>query len=656
MAYEPWTFFVEIAPDKSPLDLPSGGDWVALTHKVRGFSIDQGQQDTLGEFTPGSCTLLLDNGDEDLDQLVTGSEIGDDHALPSTPVRLRATRTADAWSGATAYVIGDVVASGGLVYRCKANHTNHVPPNATYWVEIPTQTRFSGYTLDGWSPTGSPRGSGLVTVPLTDWIGWAASIPLWDCAFALWVAASQPQLWWRGDTKTRIVDSGNYGVYSEAPRWNGGNFADARVTGGLGVSGEASLVPGSSNPSLLVTSAALLELDPLTLVGSSNKWAIAVFFKTSLNGKRANILSGDNWQLKLDASGYLEMQVNVNAVSFSATIAVAHNDDAVHMVICDVESVGGAKGIYLYSDLGTHFTAITQTATSGGGQIASLDATHDVYIDEVVYWDDFSPADPGASQANCSAWKTSAPQFWDSDTRAGRFSHLCAAAAAGVPTLDATLADASLGLWSPVMLLPTTLASGVIQLGTDGLGACWVTRDGAVRIRDASFTSADADDYTTVLATFSDDPAASGVVRCTRERTGTRLDRVINDVEVISVGQPIPVVHPRDVTSQTLRGKRPKSYTTQLLDYSSLETPAGSFVTARKDPHSEVTVTVMPWGSQTATDFVMESLDLERRVAYREATYRGGTVVVDDEFRVIHVTENYTGATGWTVKLNIAPV
>jgi hypothetical protein len=41
-----------------------------------------------------------------------------------------------AWSGATAYVVGDVVASGGNLYRCILNHTNQVPPNATYWVQV----------------------------------------------------------------------------------------------------------------------------------------------------------------------------------------------------------------------------------------------------------------------------------------------------------------------------------------------------------------------------------------------------------------------------------------------------------------------------------------------------------------------------------------
>lgn len=50
-----------------------------------------------------------------------------------------------AWSGGTAYVAGDLVSSGGTNYYCILAHTNHVPPNATYWyaltgtiMEIPT--------------------------------------------------------------------------------------------------------------------------------------------------------------------------------------------------------------------------------------------------------------------------------------------------------------------------------------------------------------------------------------------------------------------------------------------------------------------------------------------------------------------------------------
>ncbi|UEM08304.1 hypothetical protein J4G43_026185 [Bradyrhizobium barranii subsp. barranii] len=38
-----------------------------------------------------------------------------------------------AWSGATAYAANDVVTLSGSSYACVLDHTNHTPPNATYW-------------------------------------------------------------------------------------------------------------------------------------------------------------------------------------------------------------------------------------------------------------------------------------------------------------------------------------------------------------------------------------------------------------------------------------------------------------------------------------------------------------------------------------------
>lgn len=41
--------------------------------------------------------------------------------------------TASAWSATTAYAVRDAVTQGGVTYYCILAHTNHVPPNATYW-------------------------------------------------------------------------------------------------------------------------------------------------------------------------------------------------------------------------------------------------------------------------------------------------------------------------------------------------------------------------------------------------------------------------------------------------------------------------------------------------------------------------------------------
>jgi hypothetical protein len=42
-----------------------------------------------------------------------------------------------AYNGATAYVPGNLVSSGGVNYYCKANTTGNAPPNATYWYPMP---------------------------------------------------------------------------------------------------------------------------------------------------------------------------------------------------------------------------------------------------------------------------------------------------------------------------------------------------------------------------------------------------------------------------------------------------------------------------------------------------------------------------------------
>jgi hypothetical protein len=46
--------------------------------------------------------------------------------------------TPAAYDGATAYVVGNIVSSGGVNYYCIANTTGNAPPNATYWYPLPT--------------------------------------------------------------------------------------------------------------------------------------------------------------------------------------------------------------------------------------------------------------------------------------------------------------------------------------------------------------------------------------------------------------------------------------------------------------------------------------------------------------------------------------
>jgi hypothetical protein len=90
-----------------------------------------------------------------------------------------------AWSSTSAYNLNDVVYSGSSFYRCLFAHTNHAPPNATYWSNAPLYStawdsgrqysqydtvRYNGVwylsrTNNNTGPTNNPA------TDTTDWIG-----------------------------------------------------------------------------------------------------------------------------------------------------------------------------------------------------------------------------------------------------------------------------------------------------------------------------------------------------------------------------------------------------------------------------------------------------------------------------------------------------
>ncbi|WP_245448790.1 carbohydrate-binding protein [Bradyrhizobium ottawaense] len=70
-----------------------------------------------------------------------------------------------AWSGSTDYTIGDVVTLSGSSYVCILDHTNHTPPNATYWQLLASKgdtgaTGAAGAGYGGTSTTSLALGTG----------------------------------------------------------------------------------------------------------------------------------------------------------------------------------------------------------------------------------------------------------------------------------------------------------------------------------------------------------------------------------------------------------------------------------------------------------------------------------------------------------------
>ena len=69
-----------------------------------------------------------------------------------------------AWSGATAYIINDVVSSGNSSYICVLGHTNQVPPNATYWTALVTNVIGGSTTNVQFNNAGTLDGSSKLTI------------------------------------------------------------------------------------------------------------------------------------------------------------------------------------------------------------------------------------------------------------------------------------------------------------------------------------------------------------------------------------------------------------------------------------------------------------------------------------------------------------
>lgn len=78
-----------------------------------------------------------------------------------------------AWSSGTSYLAGQIATSGGSAYLCILAHTNHVPPNATYWKILADKGADGSNGSNGTNgvgvPTGGSTGQVLTKVNGTDY-------------------------------------------------------------------------------------------------------------------------------------------------------------------------------------------------------------------------------------------------------------------------------------------------------------------------------------------------------------------------------------------------------------------------------------------------------------------------------------------------------
>lgn len=682
----------EVAFGFSPLSLPSGGDWVALDEVVAEFEMDRGKQDQLGEHQPAQVTIVLDNGDTDLDQ--------------SLPASLGNT----AWNSGTAYTAGSSgVTYNGRHYNSILNGTNHVPPNATYWVQssqaggsqalpftpirikVDGTVLWTGYTTSGWEPSGGEFGAATVTVDCTDWLGWAATKTMPSSRWAAWVTRERPRLWMTGHTNINEPAASGDRLYNQAQRWTGASGDMAPNTGTYdGYNYRVSAIAAGTDDYALMqaynTTWAGVIADGADIIAATGLWSVAFWMKADVNQVQyyGTNGGGDEWYFTTNASGHLALSVMVSGATYTATVAVDHCDNAPHVVLAHVQSTGGFRLIDLATDLGSATAAIVNNAVSGGGQI-ELNGRDDSIIDEFCYWDSGSgghKASPylgagwfdepmitaGVTLAQqAQDWKSQLDYLDSGQTRATRLGRLGEYAVCEMPTASITVADAADTL--DYYGAQSTLAEAVRIIGTSYLGDCYMLRDGTLRVRDATFTSATAAHYTTVHALITDDSAATGpptVIRTRGQgRTGTLVERVVNEVKVQmrASGSYQRGAYCFDLSSQERYGVKTKTFQSEAGSESDTVTPAANYLAAHKDPPIEVPdVVIQPWGNQDYTDWVLDTLELERRVTYRKALpLPSSAEIIDADYRIIGEQWTWRNGAGdsaddWTVTLRLEPV
>lgn len=99
------TIFVEVAFTNTPLTANASCTWVDITDDVRSVSIRRGRDSELGTYSPGNCSLILDNRSRQYDPSnTTGAYYG--NLLPMRKVRVRATSGATSATIFTGHILG----------------------------------------------------------------------------------------------------------------------------------------------------------------------------------------------------------------------------------------------------------------------------------------------------------------------------------------------------------------------------------------------------------------------------------------------------------------------------------------------------------------------------------------------------------------------
>ncbi|MET4739707.1 hypothetical protein ABIF73_003846 [Bradyrhizobium japonicum] len=151
--------------------------WKVSQQRIVGETYARDVDKMVGAFNTSGFFVFVD-----VNQTVPDPSLGDDGQYAFQPTTgktwakvagvwsylgiYKAFQLKGAWSGATAYAANDVVTLSGSSYVCVLDHTNHTPPNATYWQLLASKGDTGATGSTGAAGTNAPTYGGTSTTSL----------------------------------------------------------------------------------------------------------------------------------------------------------------------------------------------------------------------------------------------------------------------------------------------------------------------------------------------------------------------------------------------------------------------------------------------------------------------------------------------------------
>jgi hypothetical protein len=578
---------VQVALSLGPNDTPTEDDWTDLSDRVLEFSMDRGRDDRTQDFDPGTCTLLLDNDDRDLDPLRTGSlvEMAAGKGLPLCPIRV----TVD-YDGEPRIFTG------------------YIGPEP--WVPLST-------------PVGGKR---KVRLQAFDRLALMALLGMPSSPFAMQVRRLEPDWWIRGMLPTQIVASAATEIADSS-----GNGYDGVVSGGSGVVYNVeSLVDGDDDTALGHEADVSIYTDASALTVAKADVTMCCVWRGIPAASDQEIMRQRNgstvrWRVECQTTGDLVAIIYGAGGTPTDFVAAPANpndsggrwdDDTPHIIFVQIEG-GTRMRIRVDSSSDSTTTDIPSTVA---GRVIFGGGVQGATFDEVAYWNRLLP-NADVDRIASAFMGTDAPfegdsfqerleRWWDTTIHPRGGSDL-------EVHIGATEDPELRGITS----VPDNLADALRLTVDSHFGTVWATRDGTIRARTLSAlsnTTSHELDYIEPVALLTDveEPvtALTVVRRSQPEFTGPRLDRVINVYRITIAGT---TYEQRNDESILRYGERVRSWTSEAHApwYSPPVLPTVEDLADVATPSWDVgTLTVWPLIDPGAAQFVFTDCELERAI------------------------------------------